>query len=228
MAMNPRLLRPRATRGGGDPLWSQVSLLLKFDGMNGSTTFTDSSSNALTVTANGNAQISTAQSKFGGASGYFDGDGDFLTIPNNGAFDFGVGDFTIELWARVADTDQIRVPFNFGVGNANAGISTSGLPDFSRAFEALICASATPIVTGEWQHHAYVRSAGVVSIYIDGVSVASGADTEDYSSTGDIEIGGINALSFFHKGFLDEFRVTKAARYTGSSFAVPTAAFPTS
>ena len=53
----------------GDPFYSAVSLLLPMDGTNGSTTFTDSGPNALAVTAVGNAQISTTQSKYGGASG---------------------------------------------------------------------------------------------------------------------------------------------------------------
>ena len=53
----------------GDPFYSAVSLLLSMDGTNGSTTFTDSSLNAIAVTAVGNTQISTTQSKYGGASG---------------------------------------------------------------------------------------------------------------------------------------------------------------
>ena len=55
-----------------DPNFSNVSLLIHVAGTDGSTTFTDSSSNALTVTPDG-AQISTVQSKFGGASCFLDG-----------------------------------------------------------------------------------------------------------------------------------------------------------
>ena len=71
----------KKTVTGGDPYYSAVSLLLPMDGTNGSTTFTDSSLNGLTVTAVGNAQISTTQSKYGGASGYFDGTGDYCQFP---------------------------------------------------------------------------------------------------------------------------------------------------
>src|SRR3990167_10480500 len=52
------------------------------------------------ITANGDAQIDTAQSKFGGASGLFDGTGDTLTIPDSDDFNFGAGDFTVEWFAR--------------------------------------------------------------------------------------------------------------------------------
>ena len=57
--------------------YDDVSLYLKMNGANGSTSFLDSSRFGHTVTANGNAQVSTAQSKFGGASAAFDGNGDF-------------------------------------------------------------------------------------------------------------------------------------------------------
>ena len=85
-----------AASGGGatDPYFSNVSLLLHGDGTNGSTTIIDSSPLPKTVTAFGNAQISTAQSKFGGSSIAFDGTGDSLTIP---AITFA-GDFTLEAW----------------------------------------------------------------------------------------------------------------------------------
>ena len=57
----------------GDVNFADVSLLLHGDGTSGSTTITDSSSNAVVVTANGNAQIDTAVKKFGTGSIEFDG-----------------------------------------------------------------------------------------------------------------------------------------------------------
>ena len=77
------------------------SLLLHMDGTNGSTTFTDSSANAITMTAN-NAQLSTAQAKFGTASGLFDGTGDYLSNGGNAALAYGTADFTIMQWLRPA------------------------------------------------------------------------------------------------------------------------------
>jgi hypothetical protein len=65
---------------------------------NGSTTITDSSSNAVSVIPYGNTAISTAQSKFGGSSIYFDGTGDYALPAAGAGFTFGLDAFTIETW----------------------------------------------------------------------------------------------------------------------------------
>ena len=86
---------------GGGGIDSDTVLMLHGNGTDGSTTFTDSSlTTPHTPVAVGNAQIDTAQSKFGGASIYFDGSGDALTIPNDGDFTFGSDDLTVDFWVR--------------------------------------------------------------------------------------------------------------------------------
>ena len=85
-----------------DPNFSNVSLLLHGNGTDGSTSFVDSSGTPKTVTPFGSAQISTGQSKFGGASMLFDGAADYVTIPNSASFEFGTGEFTIEAFVRLA------------------------------------------------------------------------------------------------------------------------------
>ena len=77
---------------------SYTVALLHFNGADASTTFIDESGK--TWTASGNAQIDTAQSKFGGASGLFDGTGDSITTPDHADFDVGSGDFTVDFWMR--------------------------------------------------------------------------------------------------------------------------------
>ena len=69
-----------AANADEDPYFNNVSLLLRGNGINGSTTIIDESATPKTVTVYGNAQISTAQSKFGGASIYLDGTGDYLGL----------------------------------------------------------------------------------------------------------------------------------------------------
>ena len=78
----------------GDVYYPQTSLLMHFNGTNGSTTMTDNSKNNITVTATNGAAISTAQSKFGGTSLLLDGTDDYLQVPystiNNLGFHFSI------------------------------------------------------------------------------------------------------------------------------------------
>jgi len=109
--------------------FDNVSLLLKGEGTNGSTTILDSSSNNLSVTAVDNAQISTAvNTPFGTGDGVLalDGTGDYLTVPNSSAFDFSTGDLTIEAWVYIAGNSAPNV-----AGNRSASICgtwSSGFP----------------------------------------------------------------------------------------------------
>jgi hypothetical protein len=100
MMVNPYVLAPAGGGGGPDPNWANVVLLMGFEGADASTTFVDESSVGRTMTAIGNAQIDTAQFKFGAASGLFDGSGDVVTAADSADWDFGSGDFTIEMFVR--------------------------------------------------------------------------------------------------------------------------------
>jgi hypothetical protein len=84
-----------------DIYWDYVELCLNMNGSDGSTTFTDSSDAARTVTAYGNAQIDSAQSKFGGASGLLDGTGDYLTVPDAVELRHTNSPFTFDCWVYV-------------------------------------------------------------------------------------------------------------------------------
>ena len=86
-----------STIGGGvtsDSYFGDVSLLLYGDGTNGNTSIVDSSSNNHAITVNGDAQISTTQSKFGGSSLYFDGSGDYLATPVSDTLSLGTVSYT--------------------------------------------------------------------------------------------------------------------------------------
>jgi hypothetical protein len=212
----------------GDPYWNDVSLLLHMDGSNGSTTFTDSSSNALTVTANGNAQISTAQSKFGGASGYFDGTGDFLTVTNsNNVLTFSSDDFTIEFWLYPLDTSTLQVFLDFrpDVQGAYPVIYVqSGTLHYYVNTGSRISASSA-LTTNQWQHVAVARSGTETKMYVDAVQVGSTyTDANSYDAP-TCRIA-TSFDSYAANAYIDDLRITKGvARYT-ANFTAPTAAFP--
>lgn len=80
--------------GTTDPYFANVEMLLHCNGINGSTVFTDNASSPKALVGSGNAQISTAQSRFGGASLLLDASDDYLTMTP--AISLASGDFTFE------------------------------------------------------------------------------------------------------------------------------------
>jgi hypothetical protein len=228
----------------GDAYYPQVAALLHFDGTNGSTTITDNSKNNVTFTVNGNSQISTAQSKFGGASILFDGTGDYLTTPNNSLFDLSSSDFTIEFWfntntltpSGLAGYANILGKQNWN-GSAGAGW---GVWQFNQTIvffwptSALNSISTGNVITATntWYHIAVVRSGTATNntkIYINGVQQAQGTPSST-NSTSALTIGGTNVTSgwdntYYAAGYIDELRITNGyARYTGN-FTPSTTAF---
>ena len=208
-----------------DPYYHNVSLLLHGDGTNGSTTIVDSSPSPKAITAYGNAQISTAQSKFGGASIAFDGTGDYLTSDAS-IFNVGAGDFTIEWWQKLAATG---VNYAIARFNNNGGIKTgaSSIQLYTNVVPSINCAASTSFTT-DWEHIAVVRSSGVVSIYHNGsfLNLSPNNNPSANLTVDRFEIGTSFASYPQINGFIDDFRVTLGvARYT-SNFTPPTAPFP--
>jgi hypothetical protein len=74
-----------------------------------------------------------------------------------------------------------------------------------------------------WHHIAIVRSSGTVTVYVDGTSVGSVSDTNNYSVT-QFRVGysGVNVVPT--NGFIDELRFSNTARWT-SNFTPPSSAY---
>lgn len=224
--------------GGGDPYFANVSLLLHMDGTNGSTTFTDNSPNAFTVTPAGNAQITTATAKFN-QSAVFDGTGDYLTVPNNTAFDFGSGDFTIECFVYLAgarDTGIINkgswpsatssfMLYYGGSGELAMYMSSNG----SSWDIGPVLLNSSP-TTATWHHAAVARQGTAIRAFFNGVLAGSSATSSAalHSNTKAVYIGSGDAGGHGFGGNIDEVRLTKGvARYT-ATFTPPAAPFPNS
>ena len=215
-----------------DPYYGAVSLLLHGDGADGSTQIIDSSVNPKTVTAVGNAQISTAQSKFGGSSIYFAGNGDGLTCAASSSFSFETGDFTVEFWMyQTAQGIYDTIIDNNYATSPNFSIQSSGSNN-ARFILYLDGVNTTIIESSDhsinvWIHYAFVRNGSTVTIYRDGVSVGSGTysgQVGNGSVTYRIAETSAGAGSDF-QGYIDDFRITKGvARYT-SNFTPPTQPF---
>lgn len=212
--------------GTNDPFFSSVKTLLHCDGADAGTTFTDVIGN--TWTANGNAQIDTAQFKFGTASGLGDGTGDSIDTPSNAGFAAGTGDCTYETFIRFASvasatflTDKTTTTdtwyFQLFGGSLALGRNNVG---------NVVAKAWTPI-QDTWYFLVFERSGGGsnnTSLWIDTARQAQATNTTDIKQNGLKMIGGGGGSL---NGWQDEARYTLAARYSGAAtITVPTAAFP--
>jgi len=204
-----------------DPLFSLVTNLLHFDGVNGGTTFTDQL--GVTWTATG-ATTSTTQKKFGSTSGSFSGVQDstqqYLTSASN--INLGAGDFCVEGWLYLtafATGGGASVIFDTRpVGTSGAyliiAINTSGgFRITSNSVNILDQTTGTLLALNTWTHFAITRNGGQFYCFMGGVAVGTGiSDSTSYTANRAIIGGSGFALSGAGtrpwNGYIDEFRVT--------------------
>lgn len=211
-----------------------------------STTFIDNSTNALAITANGNATPERANpftdtvtgptpystTTYGG-SAYFDGSGDYLTLGSQTNFAFGTGDFTIEAWiypltvSGTAQTIYDTMTQGDGTGTGRLGFDfNTSLRLFTGA--GTVLTSGGTMVANSWQHVVVCRSSGSTRLFINGAQVnTTYADTNSYTiGTANRPIIGVNAFnasSNIFSGYMANLRVIKGTAVYTSPFVPPAA-----
>lgn len=211
-----------------------TKLLLHCNGTDGSTTFTDDSASAHTVTPT-LAEIDTAQSVFGGASGLFDGTNTSrLSIPDSDDWHFGSGDFTVDFRVRFANTSGTQaIVSQWGGGGSNGSfyiIKDSGQTlqlfySTNGGSEVAVPSTFNSFVVNTWYHVAVVRDGNTLRFFVDGAAFGTGDLTgiTFHNSTRPLNIstfadGSGQAVN----GWVDEVRISKGiARWT-APFTPPT------
>jgi hypothetical protein len=224
------LLLQSTVAEGTDPYWNQVTSLLHFNGVNGSTTFTDQK--GVAWTRQGNAVIDTSAFKFGDSS-LSTGTSGYLQAPSAGLCDFGVGDFTLEAWVRPLVLNQYQNIFNSrDGGSGTVGLSfrltNAGVLQAFRGSGQNAINGTTVLSASGFQHVALARSGTTWRLFLNGSLEGSAAIATDVNPGGPGFIGAYGAYGATERwqGHIDEFRITKGvARYT-AAFTPPTAAFP--
>lgn len=229
-----------------DVYFDNVVVLLHGDGLDASMTTVDSSSYARTITGSGNAQLDTAQSKFGGGSMLFDTSDDAFFAPSSADFNLSTIDFTIECWIRRTDTtsqnhaivcrDSIGGTrgwlFYLGDGTGGSTLHALSFAGWSGATTATAYHnSAIPINT--WTHVAVTRESGTFKIWQGGTLVVtqSGFTSLSIASPSTpLCVGSLYATAGLFAssslgGNIDDLRITtNVARYT-ADFLPPEKAF---
>lgn len=222
----------RPASGGGNDGYTKT--LLHFDGTDGSTVMTDSSSLMLTYTANGGAQLSTAVSKFGTAVLSLAGTSSYVS--SQPVIDFSVASAAEEgdVWFYATSTTGIRPIAYLGNGIATAtdaftaiyldnGVLTT--ESWQGGTHRTTLTATTSVTANTWNHYALVReNKGTyyqLTMYLNGASAAAATTTVIQGVSGQTMCIGSNKCftggSSFFAGYIDEFRFTRGtARYTAS------------
>jgi hypothetical protein len=216
-----------------DPLFENTTLLLQADNAANAAqnnTFLDSSSNAFTITRNGNTTqgtftpfSATGWSNFFGAT-----TSDGLTFPS---IALGTNSFTFECWFYPTETsyptftylmavavsggDYVNVGFNgvtnqviFGGGGGGLGITA-------------IVGTYTP---NTWNHIAAVRNGTTCTLYINGISQGTPQTTPFSVTTAPAIVGGLSWTSgYAFKGYISNARIVVGRAVYTSNFTPSTA-----
>lgn len=217
-----------------------TKLLLHFDGSDASTTFTDEAGK--TMTAQGNAQIDTAQSVFGGASGLFDGTGDYVTAADHADWQLDDGSNSNK-W-----TIDFRLRFNGDPGTGLQGFiqqrtDNSNFWSFQlngNNLQFQIRSGGSNIVQlnfawnpadATWYHVAIVKDGtNGYMVFVDGTQVGTTqTDTDPMPDfTGGLQIGRWTDGTGTNRdlnGWMDELRVSKGVARWTADFTPPSIAY---
>ncbi|MFA5060642.1 MAG: LamG-like jellyroll fold domain-containing protein [Candidatus Omnitrophota bacterium] len=183
----------------------------------------------------GRVAVSTAQSKFGDSSAYFDGAGSKISLSDSDDWNFGSGDLTIDLWVRWDKLGSTPFCSQYNPADGPGGNrwvfmylhDSNELVMYDATGAVNIRAAWTPDVN-TWHHIAYSKSSGTSKIFVDGISLELNTSAEGTfsNSTADLLIGADTAdTTRHHYGYIDELRISKGVARWTSDFIPPTESY---
>ena len=223
---------PTAGNFPKDAQFNYVTMLLHGDGTNGAqnNTFVDSSTNNFTITRNGNTTQGSFSPYGDNWSNFFNGAGNYLTVPDNAAFNLGSSDFTAECWAYFNSSAN---QYFFGqiqatVSNRSfyfAIIASKLYFEVRSGSTAYSITAASNVVLNQWLHIAAVRNGSTITLYQNGVSIGtvsvSGVTVNDSTNLLGVGCGG-GYVAEPMIGYISNARLVVGTAVYTAAFTPPT------
>ena len=208
---------------------ANTTLLLMYESP-GTTTVTDSSSNAFVVTPNGD-YIGTTTARFGTGGGYFSGTGS-VSLADNDSWYF-TGNFTLDFWVKHSTIGTMQTYLS--QNNDPSGYwdlkldSSNKITYVAKNVSDISVASyisTNVVITNAdvWYHVAFVRSGNTAYLFVNGVSkplsinTAFSADLTNI--TANLNIGKAISTQYL-TGVLDNLRISKGTARWTANFTPP-------
>jgi hypothetical protein len=186
-----------------------------------------------TITPVGQAQVSTAQAKFGTGSYTSNNLSGYLRVNPFSDLAWGTGNFTMEFWYRPVAFSTASTLIGLRPASTEGAypvifINTNSSVGYYVSAVTRITSATTVITANTWNSIAVVRSAGNTRMYINGnQSGSTFVDSFNYQAGNCIIAGNDFTLgSAPILGNMDEIRLSNIARYT-ANYTPATSAFTT-
>jgi hypothetical protein len=167
-------------------------------------------------------------------AGSFNGSNQSLSVPQNAAFSFGTGDFTVEAWVYANSWNSVNPIIALGDGAVGGGSpvysgwvmrydSSGGIIWYRNAAagETSVSSGAT-LPAGQWNHIAISRASGTLRMFANGIQVYSAANSTNYDAinSNTLKIGGNwvigGGVVTWVNGLISNVRIVKGTGlYTG-------------
>ena len=227
-----------ATYPDGNDTYTNV--LLPFNGADTSTSIGDFNvgGSAHTWAVAGNAQIDTAQSKFGGASLLLDGTGDWVTTADHADFNLAALDWTVDFWFNCneasgtlrhicgqSDSSATATTVSFYLSRTTGNVIQAVAAVGGSTFTVTGTTQFTDAVNTGWHHAAFVRTGDILRLFIDGTQ--EGGDVAITGTVNDsanaLRVGALGEVTTNPwLGWIDEWRLSVGTARWTAAFTPPT------
>jgi len=215
-----------------DPYYNNVVLHLRgYDAQSGQV-FKDYSKYNRTISVFGNTSHSTTQKKYGDSSIYFDGSGDYLSINDSEDFNFGTGDFTIEVWTQPSFTNSIKniiTKRNSYIRDQSFSLNTAGSVAGGLSFyggnnNPLAMVTSFVLPQNQFNYISVIRNLNTIILSCNGNNIGSSSFSGAfYTSTANIVVG--RAVDYTPEDFLGYIEGLRITKGIARPIAVPTQPF---